>query len=157
MSTRPIVNVLQRQIVHTYARITDLQAQLAEQEAARATAEAQATELHARQNQPVEGARASNIRTHLPDKLEGRTDDWAVFIADMRSYYDFTKVPTNLRVSYAFRCLGKVPKKAWEEASAGAVVTIDVCRGSAEDALINRVEFVSCLSGPILGIIDFRH
>jgi uncharacterized membrane protein YgcG len=82
---------------------------------------------------PPEVARPPIIRTHLPDKFEGRRDDFPQFMADVRSYCTLTNVPENLRVDYAYRCLGKLPKKvwlhkrkAWESTHVGEQITLDV-------------------------------
>lgn len=115
-------------------RIANLEATLAEAQARAAAAEAEAAALReAQQNQPAPAARIPNIRTHLPDKFEGRSDDWALFIDDVRSYCQLTNVPDELQVSYAFRCLGKAPKrvwtnklKAWKAANAGVEANLDV-------------------------------
>jgi hypothetical protein len=54
-------------------------------------------------------------------------------MADVRSYCVLTKVPQALRVDYAYRCLGKLPRKVWlskraafERANPNEEVTLDI-------------------------------
>jgi hypothetical protein len=121
---------LVRDIAAIQNRIQELEAEIearAEVEAARPPA------LPPAQVPPQEVApRPTQIRTHLPDKFEGRKDDWQQFMADVRSYCVLTAVPVHLQVDYAFRCLGKMPKKVWlskrqvwEATHAGEPVTLD--------------------------------
>lgn len=108
-------------------------AQGAAQAAQAAQAAAQAQMAQAQAAHPAEGARPPPIRTHLPDKFEGRRSDWRNFIADVKSYCELTNLPAHLRVEFANRCLGQHPKtvwaakrKVWEAAHAGAELSLDV-------------------------------
>jgi len=65
-------------------------------------------------NQVVqEEVRPASIRVHMPDKFESRKDDWNQFVADVKSYCMLTRVPAELQVDFAYRCLGKQPRKVW--------------------------------------------
>lgn len=104
MSGRPTDNGLQREIVQTPGRITDLQAQLVEQQAARAAAEAEAAELRAcnkispsKGSSPNSGGWEANLRP--PDiRLDtGRKDRiWDIEVAKPRQ--------TPLGVASAVEC-----------------------------------------------------
>jgi hypothetical protein len=78
-------------------------------------------------------ARPVPIRTHLPDKFEGRKDDLPQFLDDVRSYCELTNVPAAKRVDYAVRCLGKTVQRVWasklavyQRQNPDAVITLDV-------------------------------
>jgi hypothetical protein len=86
-----------------------------------------------RQQAEIAEVRPVAIRAHLPEKFEGRKDDWQQFMADVRSYCVLTRVPQAMQVDYAYRCLGKLPRKVWlskraayERANPGNEVTLDV-------------------------------
>lgn len=83
--------------------------------------------------QAAEQARPLAIRTHLPEKFEGRKDDFPQFLEDVRSYCALTNVPPASRVDYAVRCLGKTVKRVWlsklavyQRQNPGAEITLDV-------------------------------
>ena len=100
-------------------QVEELQAALAEAEGREAAMAAELAELRqqaenaevAAQNPANPQARIPTVRTHLPEKFEGRRDDLEQFLDDVRSYCELTGVPANLRVDYAVRCLGKSVKK----------------------------------------------
>jgi hypothetical protein len=102
-------------------QVEELQAALAEAEGREAAMAAELAELRqqaenaevAAQNPANPQARIPTVRTHLPEKFEGRRDDLEQFLDDVRSYCELTGVPANLRVDYAVRCLGKSVKKVW--------------------------------------------
>lgn len=102
-------------------QVEELQAALAEAEGREAAMAAELAELRqqaenaevAAQHPDNPQARIPTVRTHLPDKFEGRRDDLEQFLDDVRSYCELTGVPANLRVDYAVRCLGKSVKKVW--------------------------------------------
>jgi hypothetical protein len=93
-------------------------------------------------NQVVqEEVRPASIRVHMPDKFESRKDDWNQFVADVKSYCMLTRVPAELQVDFAYRCLGKQPRKvwlskrkAWEKIHPGENLTLDIF-----DALMQTV------------------
>jgi hypothetical protein len=86
-----------------------------------------------RQQAEIAKVRPVAIRAHLPENFEGRKDDWQQFMADVHSYCVLTRVPQAMQVDYAYRCLGKLPRKVWlskratyERANPGNEVTLDV-------------------------------
>jgi hypothetical protein len=89
--------------------LDDLRAQLDESREREDALQTQIDELRAEQ----EARPTPVIRTHMPDKFEGRKDDLEQFLEDVRSYCVLTNLPLDKRVDYAVRCLGKSVKKVW--------------------------------------------